>query len=397
MTTHSLLLLPGDGIGPEVMAEVERLVAFFNKKGKVQFETETALVGGASIDKHGVPLTSDALEKAEAADAIVFGAVGGPKWDKVRYEIRPEAGLLRLRKELDLFANLRPAICYAALAEASTLKREHIEGLDILILRELTGGTYFGEPKEIVTLENGQKRAVDTTVYTTHEIERIARVAFDLARKRRNKVHSADKRNVMKTGVLWHEVVTAVHTKEAKDVELNHILADACAMQLVRNPKQFDVIVCDNLFGDMLSDEAAMLTGSIGMLPSASLGARHRRQGPRQPDRGHHQLRHGAALLLRAHQGGRPDRQGDRRRARPRLPHRRHHAAQHAQGRHRRDGQGDPGGGREAGGLRAVISRLPLTIIGAAHDNQGRRCCECRAGEGSREGRSPRTARPPAR
>jgi 3-isopropylmalate dehydrogenase len=254
MTTHSLLLLPGDGIGPEVMAEVERLVAFFNGKGKVEFKTETALVGGASIDKHGVPLTGEALAKARAADAIVFGAVGGPKWDKVAYEIRPEAGLLKLRKELDLFANLRPAVCYAGLAEASSLKREHIEGLDILILRELTGGTYFGEPKEIVTLENGQKRAVDTTVYTTHEIERIARVAFDLARKRRNKVHSAEKRNVMKTGVLWHEVVVATHAREAKDVELQHILADACAMQLVRNPKQFDVIVCDNLFGDMLSD-----------------------------------------------------------------------------------------------------------------------------------------------
>ena len=282
MTTHSLLLLPGDGIGPEVMAEVERLVAFFNKKGKVQFETETALVGGASIDKHGVPLTSDALAMAEAADAILFGAVGGPKWDKVRYEIRPEAGLLKLRKDLDLFANLRPAICYSALAEASTLKREHIEGLDILILRELTGGTYFGEPKEIVTLDDGQKRGVDTTVYTTREIERIARVAFDLARKRRNKVHSAEKRNVMKTGVLWHEVVTATHAREAKDVELHHILADACAMQLVRNPKQFDVIVCDNLFGDMLSDEAAMLTGSIGMLPSASLGAPDPKTGKRK-------------------------------------------------------------------------------------------------------------------
>ena len=282
MTTHSLLLLPGDGIGPEVMAEVERLVAFFNKKGKVQFETETALVGGASIDKHGVPLTSDALAMAEAADAILFGAVGGPKWDKVRYEIRPEAGLLKLRKDLDLFANLRPAICYSALAEASTLKREHIEGLDILILRELTGGTYFGEPKEIVTLDDGQKRGVDTTVYTTHEIERIARVAFDLARKRKNKVHSAEKRNVMKTGVLWHEVVTATHAREAKDVELHHILADACAMQLVRNPKQFDVIVCDNLFGDMLSDEAAMLTGSIGMLPSASLGAPDPKTGKRK-------------------------------------------------------------------------------------------------------------------
>jgi 3-isopropylmalate dehydrogenase len=273
MTTRSLLLLPGDGIGPEVMAEVERLVAFFNKKGKVEFKTETALVGGAAIDKHGIPVTDETVAKANEADAIVFGAVGGPKWDKVAYQARPEAGLLRLRKELDLFANLHPAICYSALAEASSLKREHVEGLDILILRELTGGTYFGEPKEIVTLENGEKRAVDTTVYTTYEIERIARAAFDLARKRRNKVHSAEKRNVMKTGVLWHEVVTAVHAREAKDVELQHILADACAMQLVRNPKQFDVIVTDNLFGDMLSDEAAMLTGSIGMLPSASLGA----------------------------------------------------------------------------------------------------------------------------
>ena len=273
MSAHSLLLLPGDGIGPEVMAEVERLITFFNKKGKVRFEMRSALVGGAAIDRHGVPLTEDALSLARGADAILFGAVGGPKWDKVAYAIRPEAGLLRLRKELDLFANLRPAICYPALAEASTLKREHVEGLDILILRELTGGTYFGEPKEIVTLESGQKRAVDTTVYTTHEIERITRVAFDLARARRNKVHSAEKRNVMKTGVLWHEVVTATHAREGKDVELQHILADACAMQLVRNPKQFDVIVCDNLFGDMLSDEAAMLTGSIGMLPSASLGA----------------------------------------------------------------------------------------------------------------------------
>ncbi len=282
MTTHSLLLLPGDGIGPEVMAEVERLVAFFNKNGKVQFQLDTALIGGASIDQSGTPLTDETLGKARAAEAILFGAVGGPKWDKVAYAIRPEAGLLRLRKELDLFANLRPAICYAALAEASTLRREHVEGLDILILRELTGGTYFGEPKEIVTLETGEKRAVDTTVYTTHEIERIARVAFDLARKRRNKVHSAEKRNVMKTGVLWHEVMTATHAREAKDVELNHILADACAMQLVRNPKQFDVIVCDNLFGDMLSDEAAMLTGSIGMLPSASLGAPDPKTGKRR-------------------------------------------------------------------------------------------------------------------
>ena len=282
MTAQSLLLLPGDGIGPEVMAEVERIVAFFNKEGKVELKTETGLVGGAAIDKYGVPLDGETLAKAEAADAVLFGAVGGPKWDKVPYEIRPEAGLLRLRKDLDLFANLRPAICYPALAEASSLRREYVEGLDILILRELTGGTYFGEPKEIVTLEDGQKRAVDTTVYTTSEIERIARVAFDLARKRRNKVHSAEKRNVMRTGVLWNEVVTRVHAHEAKDVELQHILADACAMQLVRDPKQFDVIVCDNLFGDMLSDEAAMLTGSIGMLPSASLGAPDAKTGKRK-------------------------------------------------------------------------------------------------------------------
>jgi 3-isopropylmalate dehydrogenase len=274
MPTHQLLLLPGDGIGPEVMAEVERIIAFFNNKSRAaQFETASGLVGGAAIDRHGTPVTEETMAKAHRSGTVLFGAVGGPKWDNVAYDIRPEAALLRLRKELDLFANLRPAICYPALAEASTLKREFVEGLDILILRELTGGTYFGSPKEIVTLENGEKRAVDTTVYTTHEIERIARVAFDLARKRRNKVHSAEKRNVMRTGVLWHEVVTATHKAHGAGVELHHILADACAMQLVRNPKQFDVIVCDNLFGDMLSDEAAMLTGSIGMLPSASLGA----------------------------------------------------------------------------------------------------------------------------
>lgn len=282
MTTQKLLLLPGDGIGPEVMEQVSRIVAFFDKKGRVRFETETALVGGAAIDAHGIPVTHDTVAKAQTADAVLFGAVGGPKWDKVPYERRPEGGLLRLRKDLDLFANLRPAICFPALAEASSLKREFVEGLDILILRELTGGTYFGEPKEIVTLEDGQKRAVDTTVYTTREIERIARVAFDLARKRRNLVHSAEKRNVMRTGVLWNQVVTALHQKEASDVKLEHILADACAMQLVRNPKQFDVIVCDNLFGDMLSDEAAMLTGSIGMLPSASLGAPDPRTGKRK-------------------------------------------------------------------------------------------------------------------
>ncbi len=283
MVTYRLLLLPGDGIGVETMAEVERVIAFFNAKSNAtKFETTSALVGGAAIDAHGVAVTDGTVAKAAEADAVIFGAVGGPKWDKVPYDIRPEAGLLRLRKDLDLFANLRPAICYPALAEASSLKREIVEGLDILIVRELTGGTYFGEPKEIVTLESGEKRAVDTTVYTTREIERIARVAFDLARKRRNKVHSAEKRNVMKTGVLWHDVVTATHKAHAPDVELHHILADNCAMQLVRNPKQFDVIVTDNLFGDVLSDAAAMLTGSLGMLPSASLGAPDAKTGRRK-------------------------------------------------------------------------------------------------------------------
>jgi 3-isopropylmalate dehydrogenase len=283
MTTHHLLLLPGDGIGVETMAEVERVIAFFNKSGTgLTFKTETDLVGGAAFDKHGVAISDEAMAKAQIADAVIFGAVGGPKWDGVPYAVRPEAGLLRLRKDLGLFANLRPAICYPALADASSLKRELVEGLDIMIVRELTGGVYFGEPKEIVTLENGEKRAIDTQIYTTHEIERIARVAFDLARKRSGKVHSAEKRNVMRTGVLWNEVVTATHKAYAPDVELHHILADNCAMQLIRNPKQFDVIVTDNLFGDVLSDEAAMATGSLGMLPSASLGAPDPKTGKRK-------------------------------------------------------------------------------------------------------------------
>jgi 3-isopropylmalate dehydrogenase len=222
------------------------------------------------------------MRKALTADAVLFGAVGGPKWDNVPYDVRPEAGLLRLRKDLELFANLRPAICFAALADASSLKRELVEGLDILILRELTGGVYFGEPKTITDIGNGQKRAVDTQVYDTFEIERIARVAFDLARARRNKVTSMEKRNVMKTGVLWREVVAAVHQREYSDVELDHMLADAGGMQLVRAPKQFDVILTDNLFGDMLSDIAAMLTGSIGMLPSASLGMPDAKAGKRK-------------------------------------------------------------------------------------------------------------------
>src|SRR6185437_10527546 len=271
MASHNLLLLPGDGIGPEVMAQAKRVIDFFNKKGPDKFKTEEALVGGCCYDLHGKAITDDTMVKAKAADAVIFGAVGGPKWDKVAYEVRPEAGLLRLRKDLDLYANVRPAIVYPALASSSSLKRELVEGLDIIILRELTGGVYFGEPKTITDLGNGQKRAVDTQVYDTYEIERISRVGFELARQRRNKVTSMEKRNVMKTGVLWNEVVIALHAREYKDVELEHQLADAGGMQLVRWPKQFDVIVTDNLFGDMLSDVAAMLTGSLGMLPSASL------------------------------------------------------------------------------------------------------------------------------
>jgi 3-isopropylmalate dehydrogenase len=272
MPIHKLLLLPGDGIGPEVMAEVQRLIAWMNQHGLGRFEIEEGLVGGACYDAHKVSITDETMAKAKAADAVIFGAVGGPQWDKVPYEARPEAGLLRLRKDLGLFGNLRPAICYPALAESSSLKREVVDGLDIMIVRELTGGVYFGEPKTITDLGNGQKRAVDTQVYDTYEIERIARVAFELARKRRNKVTSMEKRNVMKSGVLWNEVVSEVHAREFQDVELEHQLADAGGMQLVRWPKQFDVIVTDNLFGDMLSDVAAMLTGSLGMLPSASLG-----------------------------------------------------------------------------------------------------------------------------
>src|SRR3569832_826245 len=269
---HKLFLLPGDGIGVEVMAEVKKLVDWLNQEQKADFLTDSGLVGGSAYDKHGAAISEDDMKKALASDAVIFGAVGGPKWDKVPYEVRPEAGLLRLRKDLALFANLRPAVCYPALADASSLKREAVEGLDIMILRELTGGVYFGEPKPITDLGNGQKRAVDTQVYDTYEIERISRVAFELARKRGNKVTSMEKHNVMKSGVLWKEVVQQTHDREFKDVQLEHQLADSGGMQLVRNPKQFDVIVCDNLFGDMLSDIAAMLTGSIGTLASASLG-----------------------------------------------------------------------------------------------------------------------------
>lgn len=279
MTTRNILILPGDGIGPEVMAEVGRLIAWLNTRGKTRFETAHELVGGASYDVHGTPVTEATMQKALAADTVLFGAVGGPKWASVPYDKRPEAALLRLRKDLGLFANLRPALCFDALKASSTLKPEIVSGLDIMIVRELTGGVYFGEPRGITTLPNGERQAVDTQVYTTHEIHRIARVAFELARLRGNKVASAEKHNVMTSGLLWKEEVTRLHAAEYADVQLTHILADNCAMQLVRNPKQFDVIVTDNLFGDILSDEAAQLTGSIGMLPSASLGQRDGQTG----------------------------------------------------------------------------------------------------------------------
>ncbi|MGH1376484.1 MAG: 3-isopropylmalate dehydrogenase [Alphaproteobacteria bacterium] len=270
---YILQILAGDGIGPEAMTEVKKLIGWLNKNTDITIETRDGLIGGAAIDEHGVPLTDETVEECRAADAVLLGAVGGPQWSDAQYHLRPEAGLLKIRKDLDLFANLRPALVFDALIDASTLKPEIVRGLDILIVRELTGGVYFGEPRGIEDLGNGQRRGINTQVYTTSEIERVSRVAFDLAKKRDNKVTSCEKANVMESGKLWREDVTALHAKEFADVELEHMYADNCAMQLLRNPSQFDVIVTDNLFGDILSDEAAMLTGSLGMLPSASLGA----------------------------------------------------------------------------------------------------------------------------
>jgi 3-isopropylmalate dehydrogenase len=268
-----LLVLPGDGIGPEVMREVLRVIDWLDRRRKVTFDLEEGLVGGAAIDAEGAPISDATLAKAKAADAVLFGSVGGPKWDGLPFEKRPELGILRLRKELGLFANLRPAIVLDALADASSLKKELVRGLDIMIVRESTGGIYFGEPRGIETMPDGKRRGVDTEVYAEDEIARVARIAFELARKRGNKLCSVDKANVMRSGRLWRAVVGEIGRREFPEVELTHMYADNCAMQLASRPKQFDVILASNLFGDLLSDLAAALTGSLGMLPSATLGA----------------------------------------------------------------------------------------------------------------------------
>ena len=280
-SNRTLMVLPGDGVGPEVVNETLRVVDWLGKNKNISFNIKVGLVGGASYDKHGTPLTDETLADTMDADAVLFGAVGGPNYDGVEFDKRPENGLLRLRKEMDLFANLRPAIVFPALVDASSLKPEIISGLDILILRELTGGIYFAEPRGIDEIKVGLKKGYDTNLYTTPEIERIGRVAFDMARARNGKVTSVEKANVMMSGVLWREVMTNLHKKEGNGVDMHHMYADNCAMQLVKDPKQFDVIVTDNLFGDILSDCAAMLTGSLGMLPSASLGSVDENTGKR--------------------------------------------------------------------------------------------------------------------
>jgi len=272
MSNPSILTLPGDGIGPEVMTEVRKVIAWFGDNRGLKFDVSEDLVGGIAYDTHGTPLTDETMAKAQEADAVLLGAVGGPQYDALDFSLKPERGLLRLRKEMDLFANLRPAQCFDALADFSSLKKDVVAGLDIMIVRELTSGIYFGEPRGIIH-EGNERVGINTQRYTESEIARVARSAFELARRRNNKVCSMEKANVMESGVLWRQVVEEVHAAEYADVELSHMYADAGAMQLCRWPKQFDVIVTDNLFGDLLSDAAAMLTGSLGMLPSASLGA----------------------------------------------------------------------------------------------------------------------------
>ena len=271
---RKILLLPGDGIGPEVIREVKKIIEWFNKNKSLDFEIDEDLVGGSSYDKHGIPITDEVFYKAVESESVILGAVGGPKWDDLEFSKKPERALLKLRKELKLFANLRPAICFKQLVDASTLIPEIISGLDIMIVRELTGGIYFGEPRGIKPIENGERKGINTHIYTSGEIIRVAKVAFELAKKRKKKVTYCEKSNVMEAGILWREEVQKVRDEDYTDIKLNHMLADNCAMQLLKDPKQFDVIVTDNLFGDMLSDEAAMLTGSLGLLPSASLGTK---------------------------------------------------------------------------------------------------------------------------
>ena len=271
-SNRKVLVLPGDGIGPESMREVMRVIEYFDRREIARFDVAEGKVGGAAYDASGTPLTDETLAEAMTVDAVLFGSVGGPKWESLPFELQPERGLLRLRKEMDLFANLRPAVVFEALADASALKHELVAGLDLMIVRELTGGLYFGEPRGVETLPDGSKRGINTEVYTEAEIERVVRAGFELAQKRQRRLCEVDKANVMESGVLWREVARRV-APDYPDVELSFMYADNCAMQLVRHPKQFDVIVTSNLFGDLLSDCAAMLTGSLGMLPSASLGA----------------------------------------------------------------------------------------------------------------------------
>ena len=268
-----LLVLPGDGIGPEVMGEVRRVIDWFDRRRAVGFDIIEGLVGGVSYEAHGTPVTDEVVEQAMQSDAVLFGAVGGPSWDNLNFSVKPERGLLRLRKDMGLFANLRPAVVFDGLIDASSLKPELVRGLDILILRELTGGIYFGEPRGVEDLGDGERRGVNTEVYTTSEVERVGRVAFELAEKRKGFVHSVEKANVMESGQMWREDMQALRDREFPGIPIHHMYADNAAMQLVRRPKQFDVLVTSNLFGDILSDVAAMLTGSLGMLPSASLGA----------------------------------------------------------------------------------------------------------------------------
>lgn len=272
--TKNILLIEGDGIGSEVVAQAKRIIEFFNKNSDKKFEFENALLGGVAYDKTGTPFPAETLELAKKSDAILLGAVGGPKWESLEYKHRPERGLLGIRKELELFANLRPAKVFNALADSSTLKHEVVAGLDIMIVRELTGDLYFGEPRYVKTLEDGSRQGVNTMTYNSKEVERIARVAFDLAKIRNKKLCSIDKANVIETTEMWREVVTEIGAKEYSDIALSHMYVDNASMQLVRAPKQFDVMLTGNMFGDILSDTASMLTGSLGMLPSASLGAK---------------------------------------------------------------------------------------------------------------------------